>query len=149
MINTIGIPLWSGLELCLGLHIIPDVHFLIAVNDLKENEIKFSFKALQQLCSINIDDYILDGSLTFGVSSKPEISQELDGGITISKTLITFYDGLKFTQGDCKVIMLAATAKRLETAYLIIEYYHEQINSRIPEAEKAIEKFLSLLNVDD
>ena len=46
MINTIGIPLESGLELCLGLHIIPNVRFLIAVNDLKENEIIFSFKVL-------------------------------------------------------------------------------------------------------
>ena len=149
MINTIGIPLGSGLELCLGLHIIPDVHFLIAVNDLKENEIKFSLKALQQLCSINIDDYVVDGALTFGVSSKPEISQELDGGIKISKTIIGFYDGVKFTQGKFKIIMRVASAKLLQKAYPTIEYYHEQISSRIPEAKKAFEKFLSLLTTDD
>ena len=94
MINTIGIPLGTGVELCLGLHIIPNLRFLIAVNDLKENEIVFSLKALQQLCAINIDDYIDDGALSFDVSSEPKISQEFDGGITMSKTLINFYDGL-------------------------------------------------------
>ena len=67
----------------------------------------------------------MDGALTFGVSSKPEIFQELDGEIQISKTLITFYDRLNFTQRDFKIKILAATAKCLQTAYSIIEYYHE------------------------
>ena len=148
MINNISISLGSGVELHLGIHIIPDVHLLItAVNNSKDNETIFSLKALQQFCSINLDDYVHKG-ITMGVGPN-KTWPELDGGIKISKTLIGFYDGVRFTQKGFKITLSTRSAKLLQKAYSTIEYYHDKISSRIPEVKEAYEKFLSLLNADD